>query len=97
MTITETNPATDRTVRTASTAFSWWPCAVSTTSTSTPCASSASVLPATSPLIPTAAELSSRPDPSSADDADSEAPGAFHQAIDPSAPTMSSVPNWRTP
>src|SRR3954454_238613 len=58
---TGAGPATDRTARTASIAFSWWPCAVSTTSTSTPDCSSADALPATSPLMPTAAEVSSCP------------------------------------
>ena len=58
---TGVDPATERTARSASIAFSWWPCAVSTTRTSTPAASRAAALPATSPLMPTAAEVSRSP------------------------------------
>ena len=42
--------------------LSWWPWAVSTTRTSIPASSRAAVLPATSPLMPTAAPMRSRPD-----------------------------------
>ena len=45
---------------------SWWPCAVSSTSTSTPSFASAAAFDATSPLMPTAAATRSRPPPSSA-------------------------------
>ena len=55
------SPRRDRTARSASSIFSWWPCAVSTTSTSTPASSSAFALTATSPLMPTAAAVRSRP------------------------------------
>ncbi|CAM5485237.1 hypothetical protein STANM309S_04783 [Streptomyces tanashiensis] len=46
-----------RTVRIALIIDSWWPCAVSMTSVSTPASSSCLALPATSPLMPTAAAI----------------------------------------
>ena len=55
-----------RTARSASSIFTWWPCAVSTTSTSTPASSSAFAFTATSPLMPTAAAVRSRPRSSTA-------------------------------
>lgn len=57
---------TERTARSAAIIFSWWPCAVSTTSVSTPLSSSAEALAATSPLTPTAAATRNRPSASSA-------------------------------
>ncbi len=50
-----------RTARSALTIRSWWPCAVSTTRTSTPARTSASALAATSPLMPMAAPTRSLP------------------------------------
>ena len=52
---------TPRTARSALIILSWWPCAVSTTSTSTPASSSSLALAATSPLMPRAAPTRSRP------------------------------------
>ena len=55
-----------RTERSASIIFSWWPCAVSMTSTSTPIASSAFAFVAGSPLMPTAHATIRRPSASTA-------------------------------
>ncbi len=45
----------------ASSIFSWWPCAVSTTIRSAPASTSAPALPVTSPLMPTATATRRRP------------------------------------
>ncbi|CNV27795.1 Uncharacterised protein [Mycobacterium tuberculosis] len=45
----------------ASKVLTWCPCAVSMTSTSTPASASARALAPTSPLMPTAAPIRSRP------------------------------------
>src|ERR1039458_5589887 len=58
---TGTSGLTPRTARSALIMFSWWPCAVSTTRTSTPASSSSLALAATSPLMPRAAPMRSRP------------------------------------
>ena len=58
---TGTGGPASRTARSALIILSWWPCAVSTTRMSTPAAISCLALPATSPLMPTAAPIRSRP------------------------------------
>ncbi len=50
-----------RTERSALSIFSWWPCAVSTTSRSAPASMSSLAFSATSPLMPSAAATRSRP------------------------------------
>ncbi len=63
---TTASGAAARTARSALIVFSWWPCAVSTTSTSIPAATSSFVRVATSPFTPSAAATRSRPSASSA-------------------------------
>ena len=68
-TLPATTGAEGESPRTASSAliiFSWWPCAVSTTSTSTPASSSSLARAAGSPLIPMATPTRSRPAASTA-------------------------------